>query len=652
MWTGYHRQSAKLRFRLGQMALLKALVALLLVAVFLAPQAAEAHGDHTKPGNLTAEAPRNLTGAFVEGEGVVLHWEPPSATAALVTGYQVLRRRPMHGETRLLVYVEDTESTVTTYTDVGATTPGEQYNYQVKALRSGQASGHSNLLNVPIGPTVTRDQIPRRRHIQTGSPGIYVDDTGRAEPSLLDMLANSVTTYVDRIKALIKNGLSRPSQNVVASTSEQFTCGSKGLDKAADIDEVDSRDGQLLPDLVSCAPNYSLAEVVVAPDGTELHALRFGGYVTNLGDGPLDLKGNPRLADDAVLTSHNVWQRALTVDGDWVNLTKPPIKFERADGHDHFHVMGIVEYSLWDKSGTMEVRSGAKVGFCLVDSVELPDLHPNPGPERYSRSANLWCRAGRPGAKDLHMGISEGWQDVYSWAAPFQWIDVSDVRPGYYRVGQRTDPDNIIIESDETNNGLALSRRLHVVPGYVARPETVRVEPDATVRFKLSADEYFEAGSPRTRAYRIVTQPAHGSLDVGGSTDQMFTDEWVTYTPDPGYVGVDSFRFVAVEQSRPQYPINPVIAKLTLDISGLNATVTIDNAPASIATGSSFDLDATVNGATDDVTWSVDGVEGGSDEAGIIDADGRYSAPVVPPMSGTVTVRAVSTQVPRGVCES
>ena len=362
-----------------------------------------------------------------------------------------------------------------------------------------------------------------------------------------------------------------------------------------DLDHVEDLDSLLLPDLVSCQHDYSVAEVVVAPDGTELHALRFAGFVTNLGDGPLDLKGNPQLADDADLTSHDVWQRALTVDGDWVNLTKPPIKFERVDGHGHFHLRGIVEYSLWDTSGTVEIRSGAKVGFCLLDVAERPDLHPNPGPERYKLSDPdiHFCKSGRPGAKNLRMGISEGWQDIYSFAAPFQWIDVSNVRPGYYRVGQRVDPDNVIVESDETNNGLALSQRLHVVPGYVARPETVRLEPDATVRFKLSADEYFddtnfEDGSPRTRAHRIVTQPSHGSLDVGdtvtvivdGATHHVFTDEWVTYTPDPGYAGADSFTFVALDESLPRYPINPVVAKVTLDISGLDATVTIDNAPA------------------------------------------------------------------------
>ena len=85
------------------------------------------------------------------------------------------------------------------------------------------------------------------------------------------------------------------------------------------------------------------------------------------------------------------------------------------------------------------------------------------------------------------MGISEGWQDIYSFSTTFQWIDVSDVRPGYYRIGQRADPDNVIVESDETNNGLALSQLLHVVPGYVARPETVSVEPDAAVSLQNSA---------------------------------------------------------------------------------------------------------------------------------------------------------------------
>ena len=122
----------------------------------------------------------------------------------------------------------------------------------------------------------------------------------------------------------------------------------------------------------------------------------------------------------------------------------------------------------------------------------------------------------------------------------------------------------------------------------------------------------FEDGSPRTRAHRIVTQPSHGSLDVGdtvtvivdGATHQVFTDEWVTYTPDPGYAGADSFTFVALDESLPRYPINPVVATVTLDISGLDATVAT-GAPTIRGTaqvGETLTADTSGIGDTDGIT--------------------------------------------------
>ena len=454
---------------------------------------------------------------------------------------------------------------------------------------------------------------------ETGSTYVLTEadegKTVKVQVSFTDDAANEETltsTATDAVAGL--PNLPDHFHDLLHESDNIGSCDTENLDHVEDREDVEDLDSLLLPDLVSCQHDYSVAEVVVAPDGTELHALRFAGFVTNLGDGPLDLKGNPQLADDADLTSHDVWQRALTGGGDWVNQTKPPIKFERVDGHGHFHLKGIVEYSLWDTSGTVEIRSGAKVGFCLLDVAERPDLHPNPGPQRYRLwdPDNHFCQSGRPGATNLHMGISEGWQDIYSFAAPFQWIDVSNVRPGYYRVGQRVDPDNIIVESDETNNGLALSQRLHVVPGYVARPETVRVEPDATVRFKLSADEYFEDGSPGTRAYRIVTQPLHGSLDVGdtvtlivdGATHQVFTDEWVTYTPDPGYAGADSFTFIALDKSLPRYPIDPVVATVTIDIahSANNPATGAPTIRGTAQVGETLTADTSGIGDTDGIT--------------------------------------------------
>ena len=53
------------------------------------------------------------------------------------------------------------------------------------------------------------------------------------------------------------------------------SCDIENLDDVEDLDHVEDLNSLLLPDLVSCQHDYSVAEVVVAPDGTELHALRF-----------------------------------------------------------------------------------------------------------------------------------------------------------------------------------------------------------------------------------------------------------------------------------------------------------------------------------------------------------------------------------------
>ena len=76
-----------------------------------AATAAVAEAEPTGP----PPAPQNLT-AVVNGDGqIVLSWEAPGDDS--ITGYQVLRRRPTEGEDTLLVYVADTQSAATTYTD-------------------------------------------------------------------------------------------------------------------------------------------------------------------------------------------------------------------------------------------------------------------------------------------------------------------------------------------------------------------------------------------------------------------------------------------------------------------------------------------------------------------------------------------------------
>ncbi len=86
-------------------------------------------------------APTNLE-VSDNGDGTLtLTWNAPDDDS--VTGYQILRRRPQEGEKTLLVYVEDTGSTATTWTDRDVTL-GTRHTYRVKAINAAGLSKVSN----------------------------------------------------------------------------------------------------------------------------------------------------------------------------------------------------------------------------------------------------------------------------------------------------------------------------------------------------------------------------------------------------------------------------------------------------------------------------------------------------------------------------
>ena len=91
-----------------------------------------------------ALAPSGLTAAVEDG-GVALSWTAPAEDAGSVTGYEVLRAQ---GSAELTTLEADTGNTDTTYTDSGVTGDLDDYRYQVKALRDGDASQGSNVAGV------------------------------------------------------------------------------------------------------------------------------------------------------------------------------------------------------------------------------------------------------------------------------------------------------------------------------------------------------------------------------------------------------------------------------------------------------------------------------------------------------------------------
>ena len=196
--------------------LLLALLALATALLLLAPWEAQAKSNASRPTNLTA--------TFVSGSGVVLSWNAPTEDAESVTGYQVLRRLPLQGEPRPTVYVADTGSTGTAYTDGDATVAGEQYNYRVKALRGDAVSRMSNLGRVTVPestptpeptptptpeptPTPTPEPTPEPQKAEQATPEPTVNQIATGKPVIEGSVAVGETLTVDTSNIADGNGL-------------------------------------------------------------------------------------------------------------------------------------------------------------------------------------------------------------------------------------------------------------------------------------------------------------------------------------------------------------------------------------------------------------------------------------------------------------
>jgi hypothetical protein len=75
-------------------------------------------------------------------------------------------------------------------------------------------------------------------------------------------------------------------------------------------------------------------------------------------------------------------------------------------------------------------------------------------------------------------------------------------------------------------------------------------------------------------------------------------------------------------------------------------SVAVSPASATVRTNRVKTFTATVTGAANTVSWSVNGVNGGDATVGTVDVNGAYVAPATVPSPAAVTVRATSTESP------
>jgi hypothetical protein len=115
-----------------------------------------------------------------------------------------------------------------------------------------------------------------------------------------------------------------------------------------------------------------------------------------------------------------------------------PDLFEFQACHHHFHFKGFASYRLLDASG-QAVAIGNKVSFCLEDVI--------PWDPTATAASRYDC---------ADQGIQAGWADVYDSGLPGQWINITGVPAGTYLLEVTVNPDQILPESDYTNNAVTV----------------------------------------------------------------------------------------------------------------------------------------------------------------------------------------------------
>ncbi len=207
----------------------------------------------------------------------------------------------------------------------------------------------------------------------------------------------------------------------------------------------------LLPDLVplSQLPDSitgELAEDYPGPDQWYLDRetipgstlLRIATLTANLGEGPLIVTRGAVTTD---LSSADVYQRLLTGTGTHVDVKTG--SFTHHEEHEHVHLDAFEQLRLLDLEGN-EVARSEKLSFCLTDVLAVDDDLVSEAPIRVDLEP--W------GCSAYEQGINAGFVDYYGPSLADQWIDITSVPSGTYVVEFTADPDNVLIESDETNN--------------------------------------------------------------------------------------------------------------------------------------------------------------------------------------------------------
>jgi hypothetical protein len=172
------------------------------------------------------------------------------------------------------------------------------------------------------------------------------------------------------------------------------------------------------------------------PDGRKL--LRFDSIVVNVGAGGFEARGSrPDTSTDMT-----VRQRIFDTAGGSRYVGTAARMYFGGDGHNHWHLRDLEDFVITRLDNGSKVGTGAKHGFCFYDNYRFGA----------SRSAYYKGCGSNPAALRQRMGLSRGWGDIYPSSLPDQYIDITSLTSGRYKLRATADAANWFSEANNANN--------------------------------------------------------------------------------------------------------------------------------------------------------------------------------------------------------
>ena len=107
----------------------------------------------------------------------------------------------------------------------------------------------------------------------------------------------------------------------------------------------------------------------------------------------------------------------------------------------------LLDFELQRLDNGVKVGNFAKQGFCFFDNYNFG----SPDPAFYTPKSTRSCGGGLSATQTM-MGLSPGWGDKYGRALVGQYIDITGLSPGRYRLIGTADANDWFLESDNANN--------------------------------------------------------------------------------------------------------------------------------------------------------------------------------------------------------